>query len=158
MICVDEKPSTQALERKTGYVETSSGRIVKGLQSTYKQHGIINLLAALQVATNEVKTKTTKNKKRPDFQEFMDDIIRDIPREQEIHVILDNYSTHKKNETWLVMHSNLKLHFTPTSASWLNQVEIWFGILTRKFKGLVLKFRKKIIHLNECQQFPPQKS
>ena len=53
------------------------------------------------MATGEVKAKTTKNKKRPDFQEFMDDIIRDIPREQEIHVILDNYSTHKKNETRL---------------------------------------------------------
>ena len=62
----------------------------------------------------------------------MDDIIRDIPREQEIHVILDNYSTHKKNETWLAMHPNFKFHFITTSASWLNQVEIWFGIMTRK--------------------------
>lgn len=132
VICVDEKPSIQALERKTGYVETSSGRVVKGLQSTYKRHGTINLFAALQVATGEVKTKTTKNKKRPDFQEFMDDIVRDIPKEQEIHVILDNYSTHKKNEAWLAMHPNVKFHFTPTSASWLNQVEIWFGIMTRK--------------------------
>jgi len=132
VICIDEKPSIQALERKTGYVETSSGKIVRGLKSTYKRHGVINLFAALQVSSGEVKTKTTKSKKRIDFQAFMDDVVQDIPREQEVHVILDNYCTHKKNEAWLAAHPNVRFHFTPTSASWLNQVEIWFGILTRK--------------------------
>lgn len=132
VICIDEKPSIQALERKTGYVETSSGKIVRGLKSTYKRHGTINLFAALQVASGEVKTKTTQSKKRPDFQAFMDDVVTGIPKEQEVHVILDNYCTHKKNDAWLAAHPNVKFHFTPTSASWLNQVEIWFGILTRK--------------------------
>lgn len=132
VICIDEKPSIQALERKTGYVETSSGKIVRGLKSTYKRHGTINLFAALQVSSGEVKTKTTKSKKRPDFQAFMDDVVKDIPQEQEVHVVLDNYCTHKKNDVWLAAHPNVKFHFTPTSASWLNQVEIWFGILTRK--------------------------
>lgn len=132
VISVDEKPSIQALSRKTGYVETSSGKLVRGLQSTYRRNGTLNLFAALNVATGDVKSKTTSTKKRPDFQSFMDDIIKDIPKDKEIHVILDNYCTHKKNEAWLAEHPNVFFHFTPTSASWLNQVEIWFGILTRK--------------------------
>src|SRR5580704_8574025 len=132
VISVDEKPSIQALSRKTGYVETSGGKVVRGLQSTYRRNGTLNLFAALNVATGEVKSKTTKTKKRPDFQSFLDDVVKDIPNNQEIHVILDNYCTHKKNDEWLLAHPNVYFHFTPTSASWLNQVEIWFGILTRK--------------------------
>lgn len=132
VICVDEKPTIQALSRKTGYVETSSGKIVKGLQSTYRRNGHLNLFAALNVATGKVKSKTTKSKKRPDFQEFMTDLVKDIPADQEVHVILDNYCTHKRNDEWLKKHPNVKFHFTPTSASWLNMVEIWLGILTRK--------------------------
>ena len=132
VLSVDEKPSIQALERKTGYVYTSSGKVVRGLKSTYKRHGTINLFAALNVATGEIKSKTTHTKKRPDFQAFMDDVVADIPSHQQIHVILDNYSTHKKNHDWLAMHPNVHFHFTPTSASWLNQVEIWFGIFARK--------------------------
>jgi len=123
VLSVDEKPSIQALERKTGYVCTSSGKVVRGLKSTYKRHGTINLFAALDVATGEIKSKTTHTKKRPDFQAFMDDVVADIPSYQQIHVILDNYSTHKKNHDWLAMHPNVHFHFTPTSASWLNQVE-----------------------------------
>lgn len=132
VLCVDEKPSIQALERTTGYVQTSSGKIVRGLKSTYKRHGTINLFAALNVATGTIRSKTTKEKKRPDFQLFMDEIVATVPGDKEIHVILDNYCTHKKNETWLSEHPNVHFHFTPTSASWLNQVEIWFGILSRK--------------------------
>lgn len=132
VLSVDEKPSIQALERKTGYVCTSSGKIVRGLKSTYKRHGTINLFAALNVATGTIQTKTTETKKRPDFQAFMDDVIKDVSVDQEIHVILDNYCTHKKNHDWLAKHPNVHFHFTPTSASWLNQVEIWFGIFSRK--------------------------
>lgn len=132
VLSVDEKPSIQALERKTGYVCTSSGKVVRGMKSTYKRHGTINLFAALNVATGEIKSMTTQTKKRPDFQAFMDELVTDIPDDQQIHVILDNYSTHKKNHDWLAKHPNVHFHFTPTSASWLNQVEIWFGILSRK--------------------------
>jgi len=132
VLSVDEKPSIQALERKTGYVCTSSGKVVRGLKSTYKRHGTINLFAALNVATGEIKSKTTQTKKRPDFQAFMEELVVDLPSDQQIHVILDNYSTHKKNHDWLARHPNVHFHFTPTSASWLNQVEIWFGIFARK--------------------------
>lgn len=132
VLCVDEKPSVQALERATGYVQTSSGKIVRGLKSTYKRHGTINLFAALNVATGTIQSKTTVAKKRPDFQAFMNEIMTTVPDDKDIHVILDNYCTHKKNEEWLTQHLNVYFHFTPTSASWLNQVEIWFGILGRK--------------------------
>lgn len=132
VICVDEKPSIQALERARGYVETSSGKIVQGLKSTYKRHGTLNLFAALNIATGEVKAKTTDEKKRKDFQAFLDEVIATVPEDREVHVILDNYCTHKRNENWLAKHPNVFFHFTPTSASWLNQVEIWFGILSRK--------------------------
>ena len=132
VLCVDEKPSIQALERSTGYVQTSSGKIVRGLKSTYKRHGVINLFAALDVAAGTIQSKTTVTKKRPDFQAFLDDIVSTVQDDKDIHVILDNYCTHKKNEEWLALHPNVNFHFTPTSASWLNQVEIWFGILSRK--------------------------
>lgn len=132
VISIDEKPSIQALERSSGFVYTSSGKIVRGLKSTYKRHGTVNLFAALNVATGAIQSKITATKKRPDFQTFMDEVVSDTPNDREIHVILDNYCTHKKNEDWLAEHPNVHFHFTPTSASWLNQVEIWFGIMTRK--------------------------
>jgi transposase len=132
VISVDEKPSIQAIERPSGYVYTSSGKIVRGLKSTYKRHGTLNLFAALDIATGLIQSKTTVTKKRPDFQEFLDEVVADVPIDREVHIILDNYCTHKKNDEWLAAHPNVNFHFTPTSASWLNQVEIWFGILSRK--------------------------
>lgn len=132
VLSVDEKPSIQALERARGYVQTSSGKIVQGLKSTYQRHGTVNLFAALEVATGVIRSKTTQTKKRADFQAFMEEVIADQPADRQIHVILDNLNTHKKNEEWLSRHPNVTFHFTPTSASWLNQVEIWFGIFQRK--------------------------
>lgn len=132
VLSVDEKPSIQALERARGYVQTSSGKIVQGMKSTYKRHGTVNLFAALEVATGVIRGKTTQTKKRADFQAFMEEVVADQPKDREIHVILDNLNTHKKNEDWLAAHPNVTFHFTPTSASWLNQVEIWFGIFQRK--------------------------
>src|SRR5713101_3934188 len=140
VISVDEKPSIQALERKTGYVETDNGKIVRAYKSTYKRHGTLNLFAALRVATGQVKTAITQLKRREEFLQFMDQVDSETPADQELHVILDNYCTHKKCEAWLAKHPNVHFHFTPTSASWLNQVEIWFGILSRKaLRGLSAK-------------------
>ncbi len=137
VICVDEKPSIQALERKTGYVETDSGKIVRAYKSTYKRHGTLNLFAALQVATGQVQTAFSELKRREQFLQFMDQVVAETAPAQELHVILDNYGTHKKCDAWLAAHPNVHFHFTPTSASWLNQVEIWFGILSRKaLRGL----------------------
>ena len=133
VLSVDEKPSMQAIERPTGYVETDSGAVVRALKSTYKRHGTLNLFAALEVGTGQVHTKTTDFKKREDFQGFLDGVLAEQPTDKEIHVILDNYSTHKKNDDWLAkFEGRVQFHFTPTSASWLNQVEIVFSLLQRK--------------------------
>jgi transposase len=133
VLSVDEKPSMQAIERPTGYIETDSGAVVRALKSTYKRHGTLNLFAALEVGTGQVHIKTTDYKKRKDFQGFLDGVLADQPRNKEIHVILDNYSTHKKNDDWLAkFEGRVQFHFTPTSASWLNQIEIVFSLLQRK--------------------------
>jgi transposase len=137
VISVDEKPSIQALERATGYVETDNSKIVRGCKSTYKRHGTLNLFAALQVATGLIQTSTTTLKRREEFLQFMDQIVAETPVDacpngRQLHVVLDNYCTHKKCDAWLARHPNVHFHFTPTSTSWLNQVEIWFGIMSRK--------------------------
>jgi transposase len=151
VVSIDEKPSMQALERATGYVETSNGKIVRGLKSTYKRHGTLNLFAALQVATGAVYTATTTRKRRIEFIDFMDHVVADMPDEKEIHVILDNYGIHKKNDAWLAAHPHVHFHFTPTSASWLNQVEIWFGILTRKaLRGANFRSVEELRHAIEA--------
>ena len=133
VLSVDEKPSIQAIERACGYVETDSGKVVRALKSTYKRHGTLNLFAALEVETGQVHTKFTKFKKRQDFRDFLEGVLADQPRDREIHVILDNYSPHKRNDDWLArFEGRVQFHFTPTSASWLNQIEIVFSLLQRK--------------------------
>jgi transposase len=133
VLSVDEKPSIQAIQRPSGYVETDSGAIVRAMKSTYKRNGTLNLFAALEIASGQVFAQTTEQKKREDFRRFLDAVLAELPTDKEIHVILDNYSTHKRNAEWLDKYQGrVQFHFTPTSASWLNQVEIWFGLLTRK--------------------------
>src|ERR1700733_13179831 len=101
VLSVDEKPTIQAIERASGYVETDSGKVVRGLKSTYKRHGTLNLFAALEVGTGQVKTKFTEYKKREDFRSFLDAVLADQPADREVQFILDNYSTHKRNDDWL---------------------------------------------------------
>jgi transposase len=146
VLSVDEKPSMQAIERPSGYVETDSGTVVRALKSTYKRHGTLNLFAALNVGTGEVQTKITEYKKREDFQSFLEGVIAGQPTDQELHVILDNYSTHKKNDDWLAkFEGRVQFHFTPTSASWLNQIEIVFSLLARKtLRGASFKSKNEL--------------
>ena len=134
VISVDEKPSMQALSRKTGYVVARNGKTMRAIKSTYRRNGTQNLFAALEVATGIIHGKTTKYKKRVDFIAFMDDLLKELPQGEglEYHVILDNYCIHKRNDEWLLANPNVFFHYTPTSASWLNQIEIWFGIMSRK--------------------------
>jgi len=132
VLTVDEKPSIQALERATGYVQTSNGKIVRGFKSTYRRHGTLNLFAAMTVATGTIRAKMTTRKRKIEFLEFMDEVVADLPGDREVHVILDNSSIHKRNDVWLAAHPNVYFHFTPTAASWLNLIEVWFGIFTRK--------------------------
>jgi transposase len=130
VISVDEKPCIQALERAQGYLKLPNGHALTGFGHEYKRHGTTTLFAALEVATGQVKVGHYKRRRRREFLDFMNDVIADCP-DKEIHVILDNLNTHKpKQDRWLVRHKNVHFHFTPTHASWLNQVECWFSILT----------------------------
>ena len=134
VFCVDEKPNIQALERLTGYAVSSDRKLVKGLESTYKRHGTLNLFAALDVAVGTIHGKVTASteKTKKGFLSFMDELLSELPPGPQYHVIMDNHSIHKRHEAWLEKHENVFFHYTPTSASWLNMVEIWFGILGRK--------------------------
>jgi transposase len=132
VICVDEKPSIQALERAQGYLKLPNGRTLTGHSHDYKRNGTSTLFAAFEVATGKVTVAHKNRRRRVEFLAFMNDIVADYP-DTAIHVILDNLNTHKpKNDRWLKRHSNVQFHFTPTRASWLNQVEIWFSILEGK--------------------------
>lgn len=107
------------------------GRSLIGHGHTYKRRGTSTLFAALEVATGRITTAHTKRRRRRDFLGFMNRLVADHP-DQEIHVILDNLNTHKpKRDRWHARHPNVHFHFTPTYASWLNQVETWFSILSR---------------------------
>jgi transposase len=128
VLCVDEKPSIRALERAQGYLKLPNGRALTGQSHDYKRHGTTTLFAALDVATGKVLAAHSKRRRRTEFLDFMNRIVAAYP-ERELHVVLDNLNTHRKNEAWLKKHPKVKFHFTPTRASWLNQVEIWFSIL-----------------------------
>ncbi len=132
VISVDEKPAIQALERAQGYLKLPNGKAISGYSHDYKRHGTTTLFAALNIATGQVKAGHYKRRRRREFLDFINKVVSDYP-DQEIHVVLDNLRTHKpKNDRWLARHKNVHFHYTPTHASWLNQIEIWFSILTRK--------------------------
>lgn len=138
VICVDEKPHIQALERAQGWLKLPNGKALSGFSHEYKRHGTTTLFAALQVATGQVKAGHYKRRRRREFLDFMNEVVADYAPDVQLHVVLDNLNTHKpKHDRWLGRHRNVHLHFTPTHASWLNQVETWFSILWRQaLRGL----------------------
>src|SRR5262245_23185040 len=132
VICVDEKPSIQALERAQGYLKLPSGRALSGQSHDYKRNGTSTLFAAFEVATGKITATHKNRRRRTEFLDFMNDLVAAY-KGKDLHVILDNLNTHKpKDDRWLKRHPNVQFHFTPTRASWLNQVEIWFSILEGK--------------------------
>ena len=132
ILSVDEKPHIQALERAQGYLKLPNGKAVTGFNHQYKRHGTTTLFAALEVLTGKVMGAHTKRRRRREFLSFMNGVVAAFPN-QELHVVLDNLSTHKpKHDRWLAAHKNVHLHYTPTHASWLNQIECWFSILSRR--------------------------
>ena len=131
MLAVDEKPHIQALERAQGYLKLPNGRALIGHGHTYKRHGTTTLFAALNVASGEVQAGHYERRRRREFLDFMNRVVAAYP-DREIHVVLDNLNTHKpKRDRWLKAHPHVHFHFTPNYASWLNQIEIWFSILSR---------------------------
>jgi transposase len=132
VVCVDEKPSIQALERAQGWLRLPNGKAVSGYSHGYKRHGTTTLFAAFDIATGRVQAGHYSRRRRREFLDFMNEVVAANP-DRDIHVILDNLNTHKpKEDRWLKRHPRVHLHFTPTYSSWLNQVECWFSILSRK--------------------------
>lgn len=132
VLCVDEKPHIQALERAQGYLRLPNGTAVRGQNHEYRRHGTSTLFAAFDVHTGKVQGMHATRRRRQEFLAFMNGVVGAYPG-QELHVVLDNLSTHKpKYDQWLARHPDVHFHFTPTHASWLNQVEVWFSILSRQ--------------------------
>ena len=136
VLCVDEKPAIQALERAQGWLRLPNGEALRGFGHEYKRHGTTTLFAALEVATGLAHTGHYRHRRR-EFLDFMNQNVALYP-DKELHVILDNLNTHKpKHDRWLARHPSVHFHYIPTHASWLNQVEVWFSILSRQtLRGL----------------------
>jgi transposase len=136
VLCVDEKPSIVAGEGPGGYVETDSGAVVRALKSAHQRRGTLNLLAALEAGTGKVHSGRSGSKRRKDLQDFLGSLLADLPPGDEIHVILDNDSTQAKNDWLARLDQRVRIHVTPNSASWLNQIEILLSLLRNQaFEG-----------------------
>jgi len=132
VFCVDEKTAIQALDRLDPVLPLSPGRAERhGFE--YYRHGTLSLYAALNTETGEVVGKTAERHTSEEFVAFLSEIAAHQPKGRQIHIIADNLSAHKTKRvtTFLAQHKNVKMHFTPTYSSWLNQVELWFNKIER---------------------------
>ena len=141
VVCVDEKSQIQALDRTQPGLAMKKGRCGT-MTHDYKRHGTTTLFAALNVLEGTVIGECMPRHRHQEFLKFLRRLDREFPRELDLHLILDHYGTHKHDEVkaWLAKHPRFKLHFTPTSSSWLNLVERWFGKLTDK------RIRRGVFH------------
>jgi transposase len=132
VLCVDEKPQIQALERTAPPLPVRPGH-PEAASFDYLRHGTTTLFAALEVATGKVTDACTDRHRHQEFLAFLRQVARAYPR-RELHVVVDNLATHKHPtvQAWLARHPRVTLHFTPTSGSWLNLVEAFFSIITRQ--------------------------
>src|SRR5215218_6005198 len=133
VLCVDEKSQIQALDRSAPVLPMMPGMPERRTHD-YLRHGITTLFAALDVATGEVIGSIHRRHRASEFRKFLAKLDKQVPAELDVHLICDNYSTHKARtvRAWLDAHPRFHMHFTPTYSSWLNQVERWFGLLTDK--------------------------
>ena len=163
VLCVDEKSQIQALNRTQPILPLRPGLPEKATHD-YKRNGTTTLFAALEVATGKVTDHCYDRHGKAEFLDFLKQVAKAYPRRQ-LHVVLDNYHTHKHDDInrWLAKNPRITLHFTPTSGSWLNLVEVFFGIITRQairrgsfdsVKELVTAIRAFIDGWNDrCQPF-----
>jgi transposase len=158
VLCVDEKSQIQALERTQPVLPMGLGYL-EGVTHDYYRHGTTTLFAALDVANGKVITQCKSRHRHQEFLSFLRHIDEQVPPHLDIHLIVDNYATHKhpKVRGWLAKHTRFHMHFTPTYASWLNQVERWFGLITqraikrastRNVKQLIALIRQFVDHYN----------
>jgi transposase len=147
VLSVDEKPCIQALERAQGWLRLPNGRALTGFSHEYRRHGTTTLFAALETATGRVHGGHYKRKRRDEFLDFLDHLVAQHPG-KELHLILDNLSTHQMppEHPWRRRHPQVVFHFTPTHASWLNQIEVWFSILsTQALRGASFRSVRELI-------------
>jgi len=132
VLCIDEKSQVQALDRTAPILPLRPGLPEKATHD-YVRHGTTTLFAALEVATGKVTDACFPRHRHEEFLRFLKQVAKAYPRRQ-LHIVVDNYATHKHPavKAWLAKHQRITLHFTPTSGSWLNMVEIFFGIITRQ--------------------------
>ena len=133
VLCVDEKSQIQALERTQPMLPMGLG-YVEGVTHDYRRHGTTTLFAALDTAKGTVITRCRRHHRHQEYLDFLRQIEKNVPAELDVHVIVDNYATHKhpRVKRWLAPRPRFHVHFTPTYASWLNQVEIWFNRITQQ--------------------------
>jgi transposase len=133
VLCADEKSQIQALDRTQPTLPMRPGQVERRTYD-YKRHGTTSLFAALDVATGKIIGELHRRHRSTEFRKFLDRIEAEVPADLEVHLILDNYGTHKTPlvHRWLLRHPRYHLHFTPTYSSWINQVERWFATLTQK--------------------------
>lgn len=134
VLCVDEKSQIQALDRTQPILPLAPG-IPERRTHDYMRHGTTTLFAALDIATGEVIGELHRRHRSSEFLKFLRTIQANVPAELDVHLVMDNYGTHKTSsiKAWFTRHPRFHVHFTPTSASWLNQVERWFATLTEKY-------------------------
>jgi putative transposase len=133
VLCVDEKSQIQALERAQSPIPMGLG-YVEGVTHGYVRHGTTTLFAALDIGTGEVLAQCKRRHRHQEFLSFLGHIDASVPEQLDVHLVLDNYATHKhpRVRAWLAARPRYHVHFTPTYASWLNQVERWFGRVTQQ--------------------------
>ena len=133
VLCVDEKSQIQALDRTQPVLPMGMG-YVEGISHDYVRHGTATLYAALDVASGKVLTHCTRRHRHQEFLQFLGQIERSVPSNLDVHLVVDNYATHKHQRVrrWLAARPRFHLHYTPTYSSWLNQVEIWFNLITQQ--------------------------
>jgi putative transposase len=133
VLCVDEKSQIQALDRTAPLLPLGLG-YVEGVTHDYVRHGTTTLFAALDIATGRVLTKCKPRHRHQEFLQFLRHIDASVPKKLDVHLVVDNYATHKHASVrrWLAARPRFHIHYTPTYSSWLNQVEIWFNIITQR--------------------------
>lgn len=133
VLCVDEKSQIQALNRQQPMLPLGLG-YVEGVTHNYVRHGTTTLFAALDIASGRVLTRCAPHHRHQEFLQFLRQIDASVPKHLDLHLVVDNYATHKhaKVKRWLAARPRYHVHYTPTYASWLNQVEIWFNIITQR--------------------------
>jgi len=133
VLCVDEKSQCQALERTQPMLPMGLG-YVEGVTHDYIRHGTTTLFAALDIANGQVMAECKKRHRHQEFLQFLRHIDSNVPPELNVHIVVDNYATHKhaKVKAWLAQRPRFQIHFTPNYCSWINQVERWFGIITQR--------------------------